>query len=148
MMMVSLTLSGTTGSLAGIIYDCIFYLAAVIGFEEEVYSASESDGEIEVFVAVLQGELSGPVVVRISTVDGSAIAGNDYQSIDQLLTFDQSTTRIAVNVPIFEDDIDEDLETLQGVLALESSDSGRAPTIDPEQAQLNVVDNDSTLPQI
>jgi hypothetical protein len=117
---------------------------AVIGFEETVYNASESDGEIEVFVAVLQGVLSGPVVVRISTMDGSAISGSDYQSIDQLLTFDQSTTRIAVNVPLFEDDIDEDLEILQGVLVLESSDSGRAPAIDPKQAQLNIADNDST----
>jgi hypothetical protein len=119
--------------------------AAVIGFEETMYSANESDGEIEVFVAVLQGELSGPVVLRISTMDGSAIAGSDYESIDQLLTFDQSTTRIDVSISIREDDIVENLETLHGVLVLESFNSGRAPTIDPEEAQLNIADNDSML---
>ena len=43
-----------------------------IGFEEIRYTAAEPDGVIEVAVAVLNGELSTAVEVRITTMDGTA----------------------------------------------------------------------------
>ena len=123
----------------------LFYSAAVIGFEQTEYSGDESDGAIQVFVAVLQGELSGPVVVRISTMDGTALSGSDYESVSQNLLFDPDITRISVSVPILDDDIEENQETIRSSLVLESSDSGRAPNIEPSMALLFIVDNDSTL---
>ena len=44
----------------------------VIGFQAEVYSVSESDGQAVVTVAVLGGQLSRTVEVQLLTQDGSA----------------------------------------------------------------------------
>jgi hypothetical protein len=114
----------------------------VIGFEETMYSADEADGEIEVFVAVLQGELSGPVVLRISTMDGTAISARDYESVDQTLTFDTATTRIPVTVAILEDNIDEEDESILARLALEPESRDENVQIVPENATLLIVDDD------
>ena len=44
----------------------------VIGFQAEVYSVSESDGQAVVTVAVLGGQLSRTVEVQLLTQDGNA----------------------------------------------------------------------------
>jgi hypothetical protein len=111
-----------------------------------MYSADEADGEIEVFVAVLQGELSGPVVVRISTMDGSALSGSDYDSINQTLTFDTDTTRIPVPVSILEDDIDEEDESI--LVRLAEDGETENVQINPEEATLLIIDNDSEFQHI
>ena len=49
-----------------------FSVAATIGFEETTYTAMEEDGLVEVVVAVLEGNLSRSVVVKLETVDGTA----------------------------------------------------------------------------
>ena len=46
--------------------------AVVIGFQAEVYSVSESDGQAIVTVAVLGGQLSRTVEVQLLTQDGNA----------------------------------------------------------------------------
>ena len=94
-------------------------------------------------VAVLQGELSGPVVVRISTMDGTAMSGSDYESVNQTLTFDPSNTRIPIQVPIVEDQIDEEDETILGSLALEpGTDDAQNVQIEPSEATLTINDDD------
>jgi hypothetical protein len=115
----------------------------VIGFEETMYSASEADGVRVVAVTVLQGELSGPVVVRMATTDGTAISGSDYNGVNLTLTFGQVTTTIAVTVPILEDNIDEEDETLLARLVLEEAVEGLRILIQPEEAVLTIEDNDS-----
>ncbi len=65
-----------------------------------VYNGSESDGPIEVAISVLQGELSGPVVVRVTTRDGSALSGEDYETLNMTLTFSPDNTRELVPVSI------------------------------------------------
>jgi hypothetical protein len=107
-----------------------------------MYSADEADGEIEVFVAVLQGELSGPVVVRISTVDGTANSGSDYEGVNQTLTFDTATTRIPVTVPILEDNIDEEDENILARLSLEPESRDENVQIVPQNATLLIIDDD------
>ena len=47
-------------------------VGVTIGFVNTIYSVSESDGIAVVSVAVLSGELSDNVVVRLTTQDGSA----------------------------------------------------------------------------
>ena len=44
----------------------------VIGFEETVYTVSEDERVAMLTVRVLSGSLSGPVVVRVDTSDGTA----------------------------------------------------------------------------
>ena len=118
-------------------------LAAVIGFEERQYNGSESDGEIQVAVAVLRGELSGPVVVRISTMDGTALSGSDYESVNITITFDPDNTRILVPVPVLEDDIDEEDEDILARLGLEPGGGNQNIQISPDEATLVIVDDDS-----
>ena len=124
------------------VFACVFHTDVVIGYEETEYSGSESDGEIEVVVAVLQGELSGPVVVRISTMDGTALSGSDYESVDMTITFDPDNTRILVTVPVLEDDIDEADEDILARLGLEPGDLDLSVLIQPDEAVLIIEDND------
>ena len=117
--------------------------AAVIGFEERVYNGSESEGEIQVVVAVLQGELSAPVRVRLSTMDGSALSPTDYQSLNQTLTFSPNNTRVLITVPITNDGIDEDTESFLGRLSLEPEDEeNKEVHIEPDVASLLIIDDD------
>lgn len=44
----------------------------MIGFERTVYTVDENDGEVVVSVAVLEGEVTGDVVVQFTTPSGSA----------------------------------------------------------------------------
>ena len=96
-------------------------------------------------VAVLRGELSGPVVVRISTMDGTALSGSDYESVNTTITFDPDNTRILVPVPVLEDDIDEEDEDILARLGLEPGGGDQNVQISPDEAKLLIIDDDSKL---
>lgn len=53
-----------------------FLTVAVIGFEMEEYSVSESDGVVTVGVLVLEGSLRTVVLLELSTINGSALCGS------------------------------------------------------------------------
>ena len=110
---------------------------------ETTYNGSESSGEILVVVGVLTGELSAPVTVRLSTMDATALSPADYQSVDQTLTFTPDQRTLTISVPVVDDQIDENDETLTGNLELVSPDTDAAPTISPDFAVLRIDDNDS-----
>ena len=105
-----------------------------------VYNGSESEGEILVVVGVLRGELSTPVVVRLLTMDGTALSDRDYQSLNQTLTFSPDDTTQVISLPLLEDDINEDDENLLAMLKLEDEDQN--VQIQPETATLLILDND------
>ena len=109
-----------------------------------MYSASESSGVIEVVVAVLQGLLSDDVAVRFYTEDGTALSTSDYTSANQTLTFSPTTTRMTISVPIQDDNIDEDDEYFIGRLELDPSGSEKNVQIQPDEAQLLILDDDGT----
>ena len=48
------------------------YPATVIGFEEVEYEVDEDDGSVSVVVTVIEGTLSEPVSVRLTTEDNTA----------------------------------------------------------------------------
>ena len=50
-----------------------FLTVAVIGFERTLYSVNEDDMVAVLVARVLSGALSGPVVVRVNTDDGTAL---------------------------------------------------------------------------
>lgn len=50
----------------------------VIGFEQTSYSVGESEGQVVIAVAVLNGELLRPVTVSFSTVEGTARGGLEH----------------------------------------------------------------------
>ena len=109
-----------------------------------MYSGSESDREIQVSV-VVQGELSGPVVVRVFTVDGTALSGSDYQNINQTLTFSPINTTITISVPILDDQVDEDQEFY--IVKLVLVDEQQNVQIQPDEATVFVEDNDGKFKQ-
>jgi len=117
----------------------------VIGFVSTVYNGSELEGEIEVVVGVLQGELSEPVVVRVSTADGTALTSLDYDSINQTLIFSSDTTTHSIRVPIMDDQIDEIDEDIFARLQLESDIDDQNVQIEPNEANLLILDNDGKL---
>ena len=45
----------------------------VIGFEQERYSIGESDGQVNIAVIVMSGQLQRSVMVNLITVEGSAL---------------------------------------------------------------------------
>ena len=114
----------------------------MIGFLDRVYNGSESGGEIQVEVGVLQGELSGPVVVRIYTMDGTALSDTDYQGVNMPLTFSPDTTTVVISVPLLSDDIAEEDEDIIARLELEPEDDLQNVQINPEEAKLLIIDDD------
>ncbi len=44
----------------------------VIGFERSSYNVSEIDGFVDVAVVIINGELSRPVVVTVTAMEGTA----------------------------------------------------------------------------
>ena len=107
-----------------------------------MYSGSESSGMIQVVVAVLQGQLSDDVAVRIFTEDGTALSSSDYTSLDQILTFSPTNTGIMISVPIQDDDLDEVDETFLAHLALDQTESALSALIQPDEATLTITDDD------
>ena len=106
------------------------------------YSGSESSGVIEVMVAVLQGELSDDVAVRIFTEDGTAVSSSDYTSLDRTLTFSPTNTRMLISVAVQDDNIDEDDEYLIGRLELDPAGGQINIQIQPDEARLLIQDDD------
>ena len=49
------------------------FLVVQIGFEEILYMVNEADGQVVLSVAVLSGQLSSDVLIRINTEDNSAV---------------------------------------------------------------------------
>ena len=95
-----------------------------------------------VVVGILSGELSTPVVVRLLTVDGTALSDRDYSSLNQTLTFSPDITTQVISVPILDDSIDEEDETILASLELDSSDSDQDVQIQPDEATLLILDDD------
>ena len=58
--------------------------AVEIGFEPVMYTVDEGAGTIALTVKVLSGDLGRAVTLSYETMDGSAIAGEDYTSKDSM----------------------------------------------------------------
>ena len=52
---------------------CYLCVVVVIGFEQTSYPVGESEGQVLLAVSVINGELSRPVVVTVTTIEGSAL---------------------------------------------------------------------------
>jgi hypothetical protein len=59
----------------------------------------------------LSAASSSPVTVRVATSDGTAIAGQDYQAVNQLLTFKAGVTELTVSITIIGDRVGEPTES-------------------------------------
>ena len=87
-------------------------LAGLIKLTNVVFPAFESTGEATV-VAERTGGSAGSVSVDYATIDGSAVAPDDYLASDGVLTWaDGEIGQKSVSVPLIDDDENEELETI------------------------------------
>ena len=83
-------------------------------------SVQEGPNAVLEFVVTLDRTLPIPTSVDYATADGTATAGQDYTATTGTLTFAAGETRQTVRVPVLDDAIDDDGETL--TLTLTNSD--------------------------
>ena len=118
--------------------------AVEIGFEELSYSVSEGAGSVTL-VAVLSGAISSSenVSVVVTTMDGTAVAVEDYGQLEgTLLTFTADMPTRAVSV-VIEDDM---LLELDQYFFVELS--GERVSSDASVARVTITDNDAPVPDI
>ena len=106
-----------------------------MSFTATRYEASEDD-EALAFVVELSTESSQEAVVEYATATGTARASEDYEATSGTLTFPAGTTRLAILVPIIDDDLDEPAE----VFTIRLSNSNA--TIRTGKATGVIADND------
>ena len=63
----------------------IVLAAAVIGFEDEAYTVAEEDGNVQVFVTLMRGELTGDVTIQFATEEGTATSSGMYSALTNFL---------------------------------------------------------------
>ena len=116
-----------------------------IGFLPVNYTVNENEGSVTLSVQLLNGELARDVEVELSTGDGTATssAPADYIAprVSITLQFTPAESVQSVTVQIVNDDIAELSETLFGLLSTIDS----AVYLDPNTANVKIVDNDGEL---
>jgi hypothetical protein len=80
--------------------------------------------------------------VDYTTADGTATAGDDYTSISDTLTFEPGVSALNVDVPINDDTLEEEDETVVLVL---SNVGGNASIGDNNPATLTILDDDAPV---
>ena len=103
-----------------------------------VLEVNETAGFAEVVVERIDGA-DGPVSVVFATLDGTATAGLDYISVNEVLTFSDGVTRRTVRIPILDDAVFEGNETVAFAL---SSPTGGAILGNPSSGVLTILDDD------
>jgi hypothetical protein len=116
---------------------------AVIGFVQTAVDVVEGAGPAVLNVALLSGSLERDVFVDFSTLDGTAIAPDDYMTTGLRLTFGSSS---ALNVPvpvpvdIVPDGVLENDETFTASLTLVPS--ALLVSVNPSLATVTIEDDD------
>lgn len=77
----------------------------IAGFVESEVEVAESDGVASLVVELQGRQPSCAGTVDVATVDGTAVAGEDYEAVTQTLTFEEGDDRVeTVEIPILADD--------------------------------------------
>ena len=117
-----------------------------IGFQETTYRVDEDAGSVEATIAVLTGSLADntEITVRYSTSDDTAIAGQDYTAVSDVLTFTQSNIQQRISIPVINDDRYEVSNAERFLITI--SDISENPisglTEAPAEAEVLIRDND------
>ena len=105
------------------------------------YSVSEGGGSAPITIT-RSGSVAVPDSVHFATTNGTAIAGSDYTTVSQDVSFAAGETSKIVSVPITDDGLVESSETVS--LSLSSPSAGTTLG-SPSTATLTIQDNDSAL---
>jgi hypothetical protein len=113
--------------------------AGVISFESATYTVDEGT-PTAVITVKRTGGLSSGVSVSFFTNDGTATSGQDFSRVSGGLVFAPNQTTQTFSVPIINDQVDEDDETVN--IALDNPTGGATLGL-PINAILTIVDNDN-----
>jgi hypothetical protein len=144
---VNLTLSNPTGgatlgsqtTATLIILDDDVVQPGVLQFSASASSVNENQGTATITVTRTGGS-NVPVSVHYATSDGTATAGSDYTAVSGTLNFAVGETSKTFTVPIIDDTLVENPET---VLLTLSNPTGGATLGSQATATLTIVDNDT-----
>ncbi|MEZ4733536.1 MAG: FG-GAP-like repeat-containing protein [Caldilineaceae bacterium] len=84
----------------------------VANFAVTTASASEQDGQATITVTLSEPNPAGAVTLSYAATPGTAQAGDDYGAVSSLLTIPTGQTTATFVVPIVDDALDEDDETM------------------------------------
>jgi len=96
---------------------------SIIEFHASSAAVMESIGTFKVLVC-RHGKLTTTVRVRVETIDGSANEGEDYQAVNEILTFEPNETEKEIGVTIVDDNQWEPDEEFFLKLSLVHSEDG------------------------
>jgi len=96
---------------------------SIIEFHASSAAVMENIGTFRVLVC-RHGRLSNTVKVRVETIDGSAVEGEDYQAVDEVLTFAPNETEKEIGITIVDDNQWEPDEEFFLKLSLLAGDDG------------------------
>jgi len=80
---------------------------AILETNVNVAEGAAGGGTVANFTITLSSALPTATSVQVSTVDGTAIAGQDYVAVNQTLTFNPGITTLQVSVPLIGDSVGE-----------------------------------------
>ncbi len=113
-------------------------------------TAYENDGFL-VFTVTLDEAASDDISFTYSTSDGTAISSKDYEATSSTVTIPKGSTSIEIKVPIIDDNILDDNETLKvnisnvtgnvEILKGEATGTILDKTSTPDMVTVNIVDN-------
>lgn len=115
-----------------------FFPAGELQFSLANFSVSEGDGSATIEVVRVNGA-NGEVTVQFATSDGTAVAGTDYTSVSETLTFGEGETSQSVNIPILDNGLEGSDKTVNLTLSNATDDAGLGA---PSSAILTIEDDD------
>ena len=114
----------------------------VIGFVPETYAVSEGAGKVTLTVELRSGVLTQDVTLSYTTMDDSAVAGDDYTMSAGTITLSPGKTSETIVISILEDSAIEGAETFTVVLSSTLAEVSFNPTV----ATVRIIDNDAADP--
>ena len=118
-----------------------FFTGVTIGVELPDYTVNEGDGSVEVCAVIVSGTLERTLTFTLSTQDGTATSPADFSAVSADLTFDESTSRACVGIPVEDDDIVENPD----VFTVEIGGDDPDVVFDPPSSTVTIIDNDRVL---
>jgi len=75
---------------------------SIVEFHASSAAVLESIGTFKVLIC-RHGKLSNTIKVRVETIDGSAVEGEDFQAVNEILTFQPNETEKEIGITIVDD---------------------------------------------
>ncbi|MCC5843272.1 MAG: S8 family serine peptidase [Verrucomicrobia bacterium] len=153
---VSITATASSGDsgydgLAGAPFD-VYVLDndayGTVQFIQSAVTVNEDHGTLEVQVSRIGGQ-SGELTAQFTTVDGSALAGEDYTAVSGTLTWAHNdTAHKSIFIPILDDNEPEPPETFLVQLTAAANELDASVLGTPATLTVTILDDDNVNPAI